>query len=112
MPPSLPFTTEAVVKGNAVMLASAVSDAPDLLPFAYGLVYTRPDMCNQTTGEVRPASPARLPVPTDSFMRSLMKALALLRKRFDRMDGRRPDRGLADRVAGSRQGPGGHGACS
>src|ERR1700704_1891568 len=31
---SPPFTTEAVVKGNAVMLASAVSDAPDLPPVA------------------------------------------------------------------------------
>jgi len=42
---SLPFTTEAVVKGSAMMLASGVRDAPDLLPFAYGLVYTRPDTC-------------------------------------------------------------------
>src|SRR5262245_59136680 len=42
---SLPFTTEAVVKGSAVMLASGAVDAPDLLPFAYGLIYTRSDMC-------------------------------------------------------------------
>ena len=44
---SLPFTTEAVVKGKAIMLASGASDAPDLLPFAYGLIYTRPDMCTK-----------------------------------------------------------------
>src|SRR5262247_3990487 len=44
---SLPFTTEAVVKGSAVMLASATVDAPDLLPFAYGLVYTKPETCTQ-----------------------------------------------------------------
>ena len=44
---SLPYTTEAVIRGNAVMLASAVRDAPDLLPFAYGLVYTRPDTCTK-----------------------------------------------------------------
>src|SRR5689334_13417420 len=44
---SLPFTTEAVFKDKAVMLASATTDAPDLLPFAYGLVYTRPDMCTK-----------------------------------------------------------------
>src|SRR5215470_17802973 len=44
---SMPFTTEAVVRDKAVMLASAVRDAPDLLPFAYALVYTRPDMCTK-----------------------------------------------------------------
>jgi ABC-type nitrate/sulfonate/bicarbonate transport system substrate-binding protein len=44
---SLPFTTEAVGTGKAVMLASAVRDATDLLPFSYGLVYTRPDTCSR-----------------------------------------------------------------
>ena len=39
---SMPFTTQAIVKGSAVMLASASSDAPDLVPFAYGLVYAKP----------------------------------------------------------------------
>jgi 1,2-phenylacetyl-CoA epoxidase catalytic subunit len=29
------------------MLASAVTDAPDLLPFAYGLVYTTPEQCEK-----------------------------------------------------------------
>jgi ABC-type nitrate/sulfonate/bicarbonate transport system substrate-binding protein len=38
---SMPFTTQAVVKGSAIMLVSAVTDAPELLPFAYGLIYTR-----------------------------------------------------------------------
>src|SRR5262249_3658099 len=40
---SMPFTTQSVVKGSAVMVMSAVSDAPELLPFAYGLIYTRPE---------------------------------------------------------------------
>ena len=44
---SLPFTTEAVVKGKAIMLASGSSAAPDLLPFGYGLIYTRADMCTK-----------------------------------------------------------------
>ena len=44
---SLPFTTEPVVKGKAIMLASGARDAPDLLPFAYGLLYTRSDMCTK-----------------------------------------------------------------
>src|SRR6266851_227668 len=60
---SLPYTTEAVVKGSAVMLASAVRDAPDLLPFAYGLVYTRPDTCTKRR-----------------------EKCARLQKRFDKMD--------------------------
>ena len=66
---SLPFTTEAVVKGAAIMLASGASDAPDLLPFAYGLIYTRPDMCSKEREKCR-ASPARSPPPTSSFWRS------------------------------------------
>jgi ABC-type nitrate/sulfonate/bicarbonate transport system substrate-binding protein len=44
---SLPYTTEAVVKGAAVMLASSTSDAPELLPFPYTLVYARSDFCKQ-----------------------------------------------------------------
>jgi NitT/TauT family transport system substrate-binding protein len=44
---SMPFTTQAVVKGTAIMLASATFDAPELVPFAYGLVYTRPEVCKE-----------------------------------------------------------------
>jgi hypothetical protein len=41
----MPFTTQAIVKGAAVMVASSTFDAPELLPFAYALVYTRPNFC-------------------------------------------------------------------
>jgi ABC-type nitrate/sulfonate/bicarbonate transport system substrate-binding protein len=44
---SMPFTTQAIVKGAAVMVASSTFDAPELLPFAYAMVYTRPDFCTQ-----------------------------------------------------------------
>jgi NitT/TauT family transport system substrate-binding protein len=44
---SMPFTTQAVVKGTAIMLASSVSDAPELIPFAYGLVYSTPEQCQK-----------------------------------------------------------------
>jgi ABC-type nitrate/sulfonate/bicarbonate transport system substrate-binding protein len=82
---SLPFTTEAVVKGNAVMLASAVSDAPDLLPFAYGLLYTRPDMC--TKQREKCARVARAFIAANRFIREKPdEALTLLKKRFDKMD--------------------------
>jgi ABC-type nitrate/sulfonate/bicarbonate transport system substrate-binding protein len=44
---SMPFTTQAIVKGAAVMVASSTFDAPELLPFAYALVYTRPEVCKE-----------------------------------------------------------------
>lgn len=36
-----------MVSGDAVMFASGVSDAPEILPFAYNLVYTRPEVCKE-----------------------------------------------------------------
>jgi NitT/TauT family transport system substrate-binding protein len=82
---SLPFTTEAVVKGSAVMLASAVSDAPDLLPFAYGLVYTRPDTC--TKQREKCVRVARALAGATAFIAAQpAAALDLLKKRFDKMD--------------------------
>jgi ABC-type nitrate/sulfonate/bicarbonate transport system substrate-binding protein len=44
---SMPYTTQAVVKGAAVMVASSTFDAPELLPFAYALVYSRPNFCTE-----------------------------------------------------------------
>src|SRR5262245_45652794 len=44
---SMPYTTEAIVKAGAVMLASSTFDAPELLPFAYALVYSKPDFCKE-----------------------------------------------------------------
>jgi ABC-type nitrate/sulfonate/bicarbonate transport system substrate-binding protein len=44
---SMPFSTQAVIKGAAIMLASSTFDAPELLPFAYGLIYTRPEVCKE-----------------------------------------------------------------
>ena len=43
---SMPYTTEAVLTGAASMFASAAQGAaPDILPFASGLVITKPDTC-------------------------------------------------------------------
>jgi NitT/TauT family transport system substrate-binding protein len=44
---SMPFTTAAIVGGDAVMVRSSVTDAPELLPFAYALVYTTPEQCQK-----------------------------------------------------------------
>lgn len=82
---SLPFTTQAVVKGSAVMLASAVSDVPDLLPFAYGLLYTRPDMC--TKEREKCVRMVRALAATNAFIiEKPDEALNLVRKRFEKID--------------------------
>jgi ABC-type nitrate/sulfonate/bicarbonate transport system substrate-binding protein len=82
---SLPFTTQAVVKGSAVMLASAATDAPDLLPFAYGLVYTRPDTCARSRDKcvriVRALSAANRLIREKPN-----EAIEIVKKRFDKMD--------------------------
>jgi NitT/TauT family transport system substrate-binding protein len=82
---SLPFTTEAVVNGKAIMLASGSSAAPDLLPFAYGLIYTRSDMC--TKQHEKCVRVARALAAANKFiLEKPDEALELLKKRFDKMD--------------------------
>src|SRR5262249_53118124 len=82
---SLPYTTEAVVKGSAVMLASGASDAPDLLPFAYGLIYARPDKCAKERDKCLRIVRA-LAAANRLIREKPDEALALLKKRFDTMD--------------------------
>jgi len=82
---SLPFTTEAVVKGKAIMLASGASAAPELLPFAYGLIYTRSDMCTKTREKCERVVRA-LAAANRFILEKPDEALELLKKRFDKMD--------------------------
>ena len=82
---SLPFTTQAVVNGSAVMLASGVSDAPDLLPFSYGLVYTRPETCRDNREKCARVARA-MAGATNFILDKPTESLELLRKRFDKMD--------------------------
>lgn len=43
---SLPFTSQAVLEGDAIMLVSGTSgDLPEYLPFSYLVLYTRPEVC-------------------------------------------------------------------
>ena len=44
---SMPFTGISVMKGNAIMVASSTFDAPELVPFAYAMVYGMPDFCTR-----------------------------------------------------------------
>jgi ABC-type nitrate/sulfonate/bicarbonate transport system substrate-binding protein len=82
---SLPYTTEAVLKGSAVMFASGTNAAPDLLPFAYGLVYTKPDTCTKERDKC--VRVVRALAAANRFINDKpAEALAILRKRFERMD--------------------------
>jgi NitT/TauT family transport system substrate-binding protein len=83
---SLPYTTEAVLKGAAVMYASAAQGAaPDLIPFPYGIVMTRPATCEANRDKcvrvVRALAEATRMIHDEPD-----KALAILSPRFKQMD--------------------------
>jgi len=83
---SMPFTTQAVLKGSAIMLASSVTDAPELLPFSYGLLYTRPEVCQKERekcvrmGRAFVAAAKMIQDNPDKVFEEV------LRKRFEKMD--------------------------
>ena len=81
---SLPFTTQAVLKGSAIMLASGFSDAPDLLPFAYGLLYTRPQTCAEKR-ELCVRMAHAMAGAAAYIHEKPAEAFELLKKRFARM---------------------------
>lgn len=82
---SLPFTTQAVEKGSAIMLASGAKDAPELVPFAYGLIYGKPETCKVKRDMC--AKMARAFAAASKFINEKPdEALNLLRKRFEKMD--------------------------
>ena len=82
---SMPFTTQSVVKGSAVMLVSAVTDAPELLPFAYGLIYTRPETC-QTKRDLCARVARAYAAAGRMIQEKPDQVFEILTKRFPRMD--------------------------
>ncbi len=82
---SLPFTTQAIFKGSAIMLASGTTEAVDLQPFAYGLVQTRPETC-QTKRDQCIKIVRALAAANRMITERPDEALAILKKRFDKMD--------------------------
>jgi NitT/TauT family transport system substrate-binding protein len=83
---AMPFTTQAVLKGEAVMLASGVGDVPDVLPIAYNIIYTRAGVCEEKREMCRRvgrayAAAARMiqEQPDEVFEK-------ILRKRYAKMD--------------------------
>jgi ABC-type nitrate/sulfonate/bicarbonate transport system substrate-binding protein len=82
---SLPFTTQAVFGGQAIMLASGVSDAADLIPFAYGLVQTKPETCQHNRDKCIKIVRA-LASANKMITERPAEALELLKKRFNTMN--------------------------
>jgi len=83
---SMPFTTQAVLKGSAIMLASATFDAPELVPFAYGLVYTKPEVCKEKRDLC--ARMARAYIGAAKMIQEKPDEVfeTILKKRFEKMD--------------------------
>ena len=83
---SLPFTTQAVLNGSAKMFASAAQGiAPELIPFPYGVIMTKPETCAanraKCAGVVRALSAANKMIHDEPD-----KALQILSARFKQMD--------------------------
>ena len=83
---SMPFTTQAIMRGSAVMFASAArGDAPDLIPFAYGLVETKPATC-QANREKCVRVVRALAAANQLIREKPDEALSIVRGRFKEMD--------------------------
>jgi len=83
---SLPFTTQAVVSGDAIMLASTPrGDLPEYVPFDYVVLYTRPEVCQKERVKCEKVARA-LKAATDFIVKSPAQAGAILKKRFASMD--------------------------
>ena len=64
---------------------SGTSDAPDLLPFAYGLIYARPDKCAKEREKCVRIGRA-LAGANRMILEKPDEALEILKKRYDTMD--------------------------
>jgi NitT/TauT family transport system substrate-binding protein len=83
---SPPYTTQAVLDGTAVMYASAAQGvAPDLIPFPYGLIMTKPETCQKDAEKCRRVIHA-LAAATKMIHDQPDKALSILSARFKTMD--------------------------
>lgn len=83
---SLPFTTNAVVDGAAVMLVSGPSgDMPEFIPFDYVVLYTRPEVCEKEPIKCEKMARASK-AATDFIVQKPAEALVLMKKRFASLD--------------------------
>jgi ABC-type nitrate/sulfonate/bicarbonate transport system substrate-binding protein len=82
---SLPYTTDAVLRGAAVMFASAArGDAPDILPFGGLLIEVKPETCRADRAKC--AGLVRALVRAGRMIREKPnEALEIVRQRFKQM---------------------------
>jgi sulfonate transport system substrate-binding protein len=83
---AMPFTTQAVLRGDAVMLASGVSDVPDVLPVAYNIIYTRAGVCEEKRELCRRVGRAYVGAMRMIQERPDEVFETILRKRFAKME--------------------------
>jgi ABC-type nitrate/sulfonate/bicarbonate transport system substrate-binding protein len=83
---SMPFTTQAIVKGAAIMVASSTFDAPELVPFAYAMVYTRPDFCTEKRDLCARVARAYAGAAKMIQEQPAVVLETILKKRFPKMD--------------------------
>ncbi len=83
---SLPFTTEPIVKGQGIMLASGpAGDLPEYNPFAYDLVQTRKEVCDKDPEKCRKVAHA-LSAAASFIVDHPDEALNIIKHRFAQMD--------------------------
>jgi NitT/TauT family transport system substrate-binding protein len=83
---SLPYTTEAVMRGTAKMFASAPEGiASDMIPFPYGIIMARPQTCKDNPEKCRRMVHA-LAAANKMIHDQPDQALEILSKRFKQMD--------------------------
>lgn len=83
---SQPWTVEAVRDGNAVVVASSsAGDLPELVPFGYNLLVTRPEVCAKRRSVCEKMG--RVMVDAVTFIRDHPdETIAVLKKRFPNVD--------------------------
>jgi len=83
---SMPFTTQSIVEGNSVIIASGPDgDLPAYTPTAYAVLYTRPEVCVKE--RVKCEKMGRAFRAANAFIQDKPdETWAILKKRFPTMD--------------------------
>lgn len=83
---SMPFTTQSILEGNAVMITSGPGgDLPNYTPTGYAFLYTRPEVCQKD--RVKCEKMGRIFKAANNFIHDKPdETWEILKKRFAQMD--------------------------
>ena len=83
---SMPFTTQSIMEGTSVMIASGpLGDLPNYTPTGYAFLYTRPEVCQKD--RVKCEKMGRVFKAANNFIHDKPdETWAILKKRFPNMD--------------------------